>query len=205
MNNVASQRIGIVKPPIRLLHKCMQLKPITAIIVLLLLSASLLVSGCTSSNNNNQAASSASQAGSTTAKATASVSASASARPSVTPSPTPSSTPSVTPSPTPSSTPSPTPSPQPVTGSFDQSTYVVANGTVVTATVSNWQSNPSVAIGSPAHGSTIPMQSLGNGRYTLTLEGVIILRVPSSSGTGIMTLVDNGKQVATAATIWRNP
>jgi hypothetical protein len=102
-------------------------------------------------------------------------------------------------------TPSPTPTPQPVTGYFGQSNYVIANGTVVTAYVSNWQSNPSVAMGSPAHGSSVPMQPIGNGWYTLTLEGVIILNVPNPGGHGVMSLVDNGKQIATATTTWEFP
>ena len=65
-----------------------------------------------------------------------------SAQPTLTPSGSPSSNPSLIPSPTPT----PTASTQPVTGSFGQSSYVEANGTVVTATVSNWASNPSVVI-----------------------------------------------------------
>jgi hypothetical protein len=91
----------------------------------------------------------------------------------------------------------------PVTGSFGQSSYVFANGTVVTATVSNWQSNPTVAIGSTAHAQTIPMQSLGNGKYTYTFEGVIF--TVHGSGSGGMTLVDNGVTLASATTTWSNP
>ena len=162
-----------------------------AIVVLLLLSASLLVSGCTSSTNSNQAASSASQAASTTAKATASASASASATP----------TPklSVTPSPTPS----PQPTPQPVTGSFGQSTYIVANGTVITATVSNWRSNPDVALGLSTNHAPVPMQPIGNGVYSYTLEGVVIL--VHGTGRGGISLYDNGVIVAYANTTWTNP
>jgi hypothetical protein len=106
--------------------------------------------------------------------------------------------------PTPSLTPSPTPTTNPttVTGSFDQSSYVFANGTVITAHVSNWQSNPSVVIGTTAHVQTEPMQSLGNGQYTLTWEGVIMLVY--GSGHGGITLVDNGKVIASATTTWTN-
>jgi predicted small secreted protein len=102
----------------------------------------------------------------------------------------------------PSATPTATPS-GPVTGSFGQSSYVVANGTVVTATVSNWQSNPDVEIGNTAHAQTVPMQSIGNGEYTYTFEGVIFYTY--GSGTGGITLVDNGAVVASATTTWSNP
>jgi hypothetical protein len=92
---------------------------------------------------------------------------------------------------------------QVVTGHFGQSTYVVANGTVVTAYVSNWQSNPSVDIGLSTNHNPVPMQSVGNGEYTYTFEGVIF--VVHGSGSGGITLWDNGVQVATAATTWTNP
>ena len=103
------------------------------------------ISGCTSQipAPNNQL--------NTTASVSASASAALTPTPSVTPSPTPSATPAATTSPAPSNTPSATPSAQPstqpVTGSFGQSSYVMANGTVITATVSNWQSNPDVGLG----------------------------------------------------------
>jgi hypothetical protein len=47
------------------------------------------------------------------------------------------------------------------------------------------------------------MQSLGNGRYTFTFEGVVFF--VHGSGSGGITLVDNGKIVAYAATTWTNP
>jgi hypothetical protein len=149
------------------------------------------ISGCTSQipAPNNQL--------NTSTSVSASASATATPIPSVSPSPTP----SATPSPTPSVTPSPTPSPQPVTGSFGQSSYVVANGTVVTATVSNWQSNPDVALGTTAHAQTIPMTAIGSGQYSYTMEGVIL---PYGSGSGGIALYDNGKLVAQAATTWSN-
>jgi hypothetical protein len=99
--------------------------------------------------------------------------------------------------------PTPTPKATPVTGSFDQKTYLMANGTVITATVSNGASNPSVGIGFSPNSSPLPMQPIGNGRYSFTLEGVIILH--KSSGHGVMTLWVNGEQVNTAATTWANP
>ena len=95
-------------------------------------------------------------------------------------------TPSVTPSSTPSVAPSATPSPQQVTGSFGQSEYSVNVGSAVTvtATVSNWQLNPTVYVKIPdAHWSNEPMQSDGNGGYSATVEGI---------GTGSLTLIDNG-------------
>ena len=142
------------------------------------------ISGCTSQipAPNNQL------------NTTTSVSASASA----TPTPTPSATPSATPSPTPSAQ----PSTQPVTGSFGQSSYIVANGTVITATVSNWASNPDVALGLSANYPPVPMQPTGNGGYSYTLEGVVL---PHGSGTGGISLYDNGKIVAYATTTWTNP
>jgi outer membrane murein-binding lipoprotein Lpp len=172
----------------------MKLKPITAMIVLSLIVVSLIVSGCLSSTNSNQAASSASQAASTTANITASASASASARP--TPTPT------ATPTPTPTATPTPTPTP-PVTGSFGQSTYVVANGTVITATVSNWKSNPDVGLGLSTNHAPLPMQPIGNGVYSFTLEDVVI--IVHGTGSGGISLWDNGVIVAYANTTWTNP
>lgn len=105
----------------------------------------------------------------------------------------------------PSVTPSITPSPGPttVTGSFGESSYFLTNGTVITATVSNWQSNPNIEIGDTAHAQTVSMQSTGNGGYTYTLEGVTL--VPSGRGQGGITLLDNGVIVASATTTWINP
>jgi hypothetical protein len=144
------------------------------------------ISGCTSSTSSNQAAGNTSQAASTTANITTSASASASATPTATPSPTPSSQPTT----------------KPVTGSFGQSSYIVANATVITATVSNWASNPTIGIGT-ANGGYEQMQPTGNGGYSYTMWGVVIYA--HGSGTGGISLVDNGKIVAYATTIWSNP
>ena len=168
----------------------MQLKPITAIVVLSLVVASLLVSGCTSSTNSNQAANSASSVATKTANATTKA-ASAFVKPS-------SSASVISPTPTPSATPTP-----PVTGSFGQSTYVVANGTVITATVSNWRSNPDVALGLSTNHAPVPMQPIGNGVYSYTLEGVVI--IVHGTGSGGISLWDNGVIVAYANTTWTNP
>jgi hypothetical protein len=96
----------------------------------------------------------------------------------------------------------PAPEATPVTGSFDQKTYLMANGTVITATVSNSPAN--VGIGLSPNNSPLPMHSLGGGRYTFTLEGVIRLR-GTGPGHGVITLWDNSKQINTATTTWANP
>jgi hypothetical protein len=77
----------------------------------------------------------------------------------------------------------------------------VANGTVVTATVSNWASNPNVELGLSANYPPVPMQSTGNGVYSYTFEGVILAH---GSGSGGISLYDNGKIVAYATTTWSN-
>jgi hypothetical protein len=100
--------------------------------------------------------------------------------------------------PLPTATPIPT-----ATGSFGQSSYNVANGTVITATVSNWQSNPNVQLGLSTNYAPVPMQSMGNGVYSYTLENVIILA--HGSGSGGISLYDNGIVVAHATTTWTNP
>jgi outer membrane murein-binding lipoprotein Lpp len=190
----------------------MKLKPITVIMVLFLVVASLLVSGCTTSTNSNQAASSASSAASTTANTTTNTTKSASATPSASASIigiTPTSKPTPTPPPP---TPTPTPPPQPVTGSFGQSAYTMERGgtetmqgnqpvliggntITVTATVSNWASNPTVYVNLPdAHGDRLLMQSTGNGGYSAVVPTLAVQQTTTLT----LTLTDNGAQVAHA-------
>jgi len=194
-----------MNPMIRMMKRYIK-TPLKYALPLLFISSLALVSisGCTSSTSSTP---NTQIDNTTTSVATATTTATAptvTAQPTVTPTAQPTVAPTAQPTtaPTPTAIPTATPTPAPVTGSFGQSTYVLANGTVVTATVSNWQSNPSVGIGD-AHGNFIPMQPIGNGVYTYTFEDVVIYL--HGSGTGGLQLIDNSKMIATATTTWTNP
>jgi hypothetical protein len=175
------------------------MRKVVIILVAVMLIGVIAAAGCTTKTENNQIVLNSTNTTNTSTTTQTTTAVKATLKPSATSTPIyPTYIPLSTPTPTPSVTPTP-----PVTGSFGQSTYVVANGTVITATVSNWRSNPDVALGLSTNHAPVPMQPIGNGVYSYTLEGVVI--IVHGTGSGGISLWDNGVIVAYANTTWTNP
>ena len=77
----------------------------------------------------------------------------------------------------------------------NQPVLIGGNTITVTATVSNWASNPTVYVNLPdAHGDRLLMQSTGNGGYSAVVNTLAVQQTTTLT----LTLTDNGAQVAHA-------
>jgi len=77
----------------------------------------------------------------------------------------------------------------------NQPVLIGGNTITVTATVSNWASNPTVYVNLPdAHGDRLLMQSTGNGGYSAVVPTLAVQQTTTLT----LTLTDNGAQVAHA-------